>query len=169
VAKAFLTAPPPKQPQLAETVIENVSSLSSFISFTTRNNSKHTNSNCNQTAATCSNNNNDNHNNNNKHHSTRPRRGNNKSNNVHTSPKNAPTNKNNTQRKASAAASTSVTAAASTPALPTIFVNITQGITEYMATIIDSTVLAVFQRKKDDKSRNKYLSTLDSGTKILIK
>ena len=25
------------------------------------------------------------------------------------------------------------------------------------------------QRKKDDKSRNKYLSTLDSGTKILIK
>jgi len=27
----------------------------------------------------------------------------------------------------------------------------------------------VFQRKKDDKSRNEYLSTLDSDTKIRIK
>ena len=47
--------------------------------------------------------------------------------------------------------------------------NITQGKTEHTATIIDSTVLAVFQKNKDDKSRNEYLSALDSGTKILIK
>jgi len=48
-------------------------------------------------------------------------------------------------------------------------VNITQGKTEHKATIIDSTVLAVFQRKKDDKCRNKYLSAMGSGTKIEIK
>ena len=47
--------------------------------------------------------------------------------------------------------------------------NITQGKTEHTATIIDSTVLARFQKKKDDKSRNKYLSGLGSGTKIEIK
>ena len=50
-----------------------------------------------------------------------------------------------------------------------IVVNITQGKTVYTATIIYSIVLVVFQRKKDNKSRNKCLSMLDSGTKILIK
>ena len=79
------------------------------------------------------------------------------------------TDKNYTKRTASAAASMAVPAATSTPAPPPIFVNITQGKTEYTATIIDSTVLAVFQRKKDEKSRNEYLSILDNDTKLLIK
>ena len=136
---------------------------------TTCSRSTWTNSNNNQTTTTCSSNNGiDNDNNNNKHHNTRPHRGNNKSNDIHTNHKHNPTNKKNTNRIASTAASTSRTATTSTPAPRAIFVNITQGKTEYMATIIDQQFFAVFQRKKDDKSRNEYLSKLDSATKIMI-
>ena len=124
------------------------SSSSSVLSTTCGSSSTRTNRNDNETTTTCSSNDNKD-NNNNKRHSTRPHNGN----NIHTNRKNAPIYKNNTKRTASTAASTSVTATASIPAPPPIVVNITQGKIEYTATIIDSTVLAVFHRKKDDKSK----------------
>ena len=77
-------------------------------------------------------------------------------------------NSNNSKRTVSTTASTPVIETAAILAPTPIFIYITQGKTELVATIIDQKVLVMFQKMKDDKSRSEYLSSLDSDTKILI-
>lgn len=153
--EAATKVPPPSQ--LESTMKDNTSSLSSSPLSTTCSSSTGTNSNNNQTTITCNNNNNDDHNNNNKHHSTRPHRGNNESNN-------------------SFEVIRIVKILLLIKRIPNVHYQ-QQHTCQYKQQLqhkqhhqyLDSTVLAVFRRKKDGKSRYEYLSTWDMDNKILIK